>query len=450
MGRNKNRHTKDRLFISVSEHRDEWGGSKRRKTTEAPKLPFNYCTLSLTPCKNPVCAPDGTVFDLLQIVPYLQKHKQHPITKQPLAPKELVKLNIAKNSEGELHCPVTLKALNQHSHIVAIRNTGNVYSFEAVNELNRKQRNWFDLLTGEPFTSSDIIELQNPNALKSMSCTPVLLDRQKEADTTYPLKPSSTDADPNLNHDRFTTGLTAASFTSTSLDPHPINRLRPVTDNELRKLVYNEVRRAHLKGMVIMHTSHGQLRITLHCDYAPMTCQNFLTLAAEGFYNECIFHRNMPGFMLQGGDPTATGTGGKNIFGTQYFRDEFHPAMRHCKRGILSMANSGPNTNRSQFFFTYRACPHLDNKHTVFGEVTGDTTALDIVEQLETDAKDRIKYTQVRIDSVEILEDPFVETKQSLSSRSVKPTMPSVKPSSAMEAEYERPRKIRTEFNFDG
>jgi peptidyl-prolyl cis-trans isomerase-like protein 2 len=434
MGRNKNRHTKDRLFISVSEHRDEWGGSKRRKLVQVPKLPFNYCALSLTPCKNPVCAPDGTVFDLLQIVPYLQKHKVHPVTRQPLTAKELVKLQFSQNSEGDFQCPVTLKTLNEHSHIVAIRNTGHVYSFEAVDELNRKQRNWFDLLTGEPFTSNDIIVLQNPKAVKP------IVEVRAEA---LPLERKKTVLeDEGLKHDRFTTGLTAASFTSTSLDPQPVNRLRPVTDNEMRKLVYTEVRRGHLKGRVVLTTSHGTLRLTLHCDVAPMTCENFLGLATEGYYNDCIFHRSVPGFILQGGDPTATGTGGKNIFGTQYFRDEFHPSLRHSKRGVLSMANSGPNTNRSQFFLTYRACPHLDNKHTVFGEVEGDSTALDIVEQLEVDSKDRIKHTQVQIINIEVIDNPFV--KESFTAVPVPVVL-----KSALEALYERPRKQRSEFDFN-
>lgn len=113
------------------------------------------------------------------------------------------------------------------------------------------------------------------------------------------------------------------------------------------------------------HTEKGEIVVKLFADRAPRTVNNFVFLARQGFYDGTIFHRVIKDFMAQGGDPTGTGTGGPGY----RFADEFHPALRHGKPGILSMANAGPGTNGSQFFITHVATPWLDNKHSVFGEV---------------------------------------------------------------------------------
>lgn len=114
-----------------------------------------------------------------------------------------------------------------------------------------------------------------------------------------------------------------------------------------------------------LETAKGDIVIELFADKAPRTVNNFCFLAREGYYDNTTFHRVIPGFMAQGGDPTGTGTGGPGY----QFADEFHPALRHDGPGILSMANAGPNTNGSQFFITFAATPWLDNRHTVFGRV---------------------------------------------------------------------------------
>lgn len=113
-------------------------------------------------------------------------------------------------------------------------------------------------------------------------------------------------------------------------------------------------------------TTKGTIEVDLFEKEAPKTVANFVKLAQEGFYNGIIFHRVIPGFMIQTGDPTGTGTGGPGY----KFADEFSPNLRHSKAGILSMANSGPNSNGSQFFITEAATPWLDGKHSVFGQVT--------------------------------------------------------------------------------
>ena len=114
-----------------------------------------------------------------------------------------------------------------------------------------------------------------------------------------------------------------------------------------------------------IHTTLGVIEVRLFHEKTPMTVANFVTLARKGFYNGIIFHRVIPGFMIQTGDPKGTGMGGPGYS----FKDEFHKDLKHSKLGILSMANSGPNTNGSQFFITVAPTPHLDNRHSVFGEV---------------------------------------------------------------------------------
>jgi len=119
-------------------------------------------------------------------------------------------------------------------------------------------------------------------------------------------------------------------------------------------------------------TNKGEIRVELHDDKTPKTVANFEKLAGEGFYDGLAFHRVIDDFMIQGGCPQGTGTGGPGYT----FEDEFHPELKHDTPGILSMANSGPNTNGSQFFITHVPCPWLDGKHTVFGRVTGEGQAV--------------------------------------------------------------------------
>ncbi len=133
-----------------------------------------------------------------------------------------------------------------------------------------------------------------------------------------------------------------------------------------------------------MHTNHGPIEIELFNEDAPKTVENFLKLSRDGFYDGLTFHRVIKGFMIQGGCPQGTGTGGPGYS----FADEFN---RHrVERGALAMANSGPNTNGSQFFIvTVEAASWLDGKHTVFGEVASGMEAVDSIEETETGAQDR-------------------------------------------------------------
>jgi peptidyl-prolyl cis-trans isomerase B (cyclophilin B) len=133
-----------------------------------------------------------------------------------------------------------------------------------------------------------------------------------------------------------------------------------------------------------LQTNHGPIAIELFDDDAPKTVENFLKLSRDGFYSGVIFHRVIPDFMIQGGDPTGTGSGGPGY----QFEDEFNG--NKVVRGALAMANAGPNTNGSQFFIvTTEAASWLDGKHTVFGRVTDGMDVVDAISALDTDARDR-------------------------------------------------------------
>src|SRR5215207_8109436 len=131
---------------------------------------------------------------------------------------------------------------------------------------------------------------------------------------------------------------------------------------------------------IILHTNKGDIEGTLFASKVPMTAANFLNLAKKGYYDGITFHRVIPDFMIQGGDPTATGTGGPGY----KFGDEFDPSLKHDKPGIFSMANAGPGTNGSQFFITHVPCPWLDGKHAVFGEVTTGQDVVNAIAQGDT------------------------------------------------------------------
>jgi len=149
--------------------------------------------------------------------------------------------------------------------------------------------------------------------------------------------------------------------------------------------------RAHFK------TERGEIVAELYADKAPLTVENFVNLARSGFYDGTTFHRVIPGFMAQGGDPTGTGRGGPGY----EFGDEFHPDLRHTGAGVLSMANAGPGTNGSQFFITYADTPHLDDRHSVFGRVV---EGMDVLNSIRERDPGRDPNPGDRIDTIEIEE----------------------------------------------
>ncbi|RKP14442.1 cyclophilin-like domain-containing protein [Piptocephalis cylindrospora] len=159
---------------------------------------------------------------------------------------------------------------------------------------------------------------------------------------------------------------------------------------------------------VTLHTDVGDLKIEIFCEAVPKAAENFLALCASGYYDNTTFHRNIKGFMVQAGDPTNTGKGGESIWGGK-FEDEVRSTLKHNARGIVSMANSGPDTNGSQFFITYAKQPHLDSKFTVLGKVIyGNDTTLDELESQNVDSKNR-PTDPVRIRRVTVHANPIAD-----------------------------------------
>ncbi|XP_076030911.1 RING-type E3 ubiquitin-protein ligase PPIL2 [Oratosquilla oratoria] len=436
----KRQHQKDKMYLTSTEWSTLYGGYKASSHSGANanfrRLPLTHCALSLQPFTHPYCDQHGNLYDLEAVLPFLRKFKINPVTGEPLSEKQLIKLTFHKASTGEYHCPVMYKPLTNNTHVVAIRTTGNVFSYEAIDQLNLKNSNWKELLTDDPFERSDIITIQDSNnldkfnisefhhikknlkiedeesvkarsdaahRLKSVSQdTKFILD---EFNRTYK-EPEKTNEEKQKSADRFnaahySTGKVAASFTSTSVDVETQHEAAVLDDAVVR---YQRVKK---KGYVSLKTNLGSLNLELYCDTVSKACENFIRLCSKGYYNGTIFHRSIRHFMIQGGDPTGTGKGGDSFWGGS-FKDQFRPNLSHTGRGVLSMANSGPNTNKSQFFITFRSCAHLDGKHTIFGRAVGGLTTLSAMEAVETDNKDR-PVEDIVIEAAAVFVDPFKE-----------------------------------------
>lgn len=154
-----------------------------------------------------------------------------------------------------------------------------------------------------------------------------------------------------------------------------------------------------------LSTSHGDIKVELFCDLCPKACENFLALAASAQYDMTKFHRNMAGFMVQGGDTSGTGKGGQSIWGAP-FEDEISRELVFDKRGMLALANKGPNSNGSQFFFTYSPQTHLNGKYTIFGQIIDGMAVLDSMEQVPVGKKNR-PTEDIFIKSVTIHANPL-------------------------------------------
>lgn len=439
--------------------------------TTFKRLPFNFCAVSLQPFKTPVCTPEGHIFDIDNILPWLLKHGTNPVTGRPLKSEDLIELQFSKNDEGEMVDPVTYKVFTDNTHMVALKNTGNVFAYDTVERLNIKAKMWRDLVNDQEFGRKDIITLQDPQNIQSRNLSSfkylqegistlteaqqrernasvnasalgnaaLMIKSSETLSSTPPSKPqvgkyihqkpssptpstsltkpsststSHTTSKPAHNSKStpynaalHTTGLAAASLTSTGLTPHTTSTLALLTDEAYML----KPRRVKSPGYATITTTHGPLTLELLPEHAPKAVWNFIQLAKKGYYNSVTFHRNIRNFMLQGGDPTGTGRGGTSIW-NKPFEDEFNGPLTHNVRGIVSMANKGKNTNTSQFFILYRPTPHLDRKHTIFGRVVGESS-MDVLSKIENVEVDEGKrpVEDVLMKEVTVVVDPFEE-----------------------------------------
>lgn len=395
---------------------------------------------------------DGNIFELEAIANFLKHFKKNPITGSPMDAKTLVKLNFAKNTNDDseetirFQCPALFRPFTKNSHIIAIASTGNVFCYEAIEQLNIKTKNWKDLITDQPFTRKDLITIQDPSRLEKFDISKFYYiqnklrvetdeERAEKKDPTGRIQKMSLEMKETLqelestykertqeaieeqkvpdkfNAAHYSTGKVSASFTSTAISPF-VRTEHDIVEEDLVR--YERVKK---KGYVRLNTTHGMLNLELFCEQVPKTCENFLKHCASGYYTGTKFHRSIRNFMIQGGDPTSktgepTGKGGTSIWKTK-FDDEFAPGLSHTGRGILSMANAGPNSNGSQFFITFRSCKHLDGKHAIFGKLVGGLDTLTEMERVEVDNKDA-PIEDIVIQSAQIFVDPYQEADEQL------------------------------------
>lgn len=473
----------DKLYITHSEWASEdsfsasAGSGVKSSVPSASfrRLPFNFCAVSLQPFSHPVCTIDGVIFDLTNILPWLKKHGTNPVDGKPLKSADLIKLKFTKNDNEEFVDPVTYKAFTNNTHIVALKNTGNVFAWDTIDRLNVKAKFWRDLVSDDEFSRKDVVQLQDPQNLASRNLssfkylkdgTSTLTPEQEQerkdpasglnlsaigssakvikakeavakaradriaksdpkiamtgraASSALPGNGATSSAKPAMdppravpyNASQHTSGQAAASFTSTGLTPHTSNERALLSDEDYML----RPRRIKGKGYARVQTTHGDLNVELNTEYAPRAVWNFVQLSKRGYYNGVAFHRNIRNFMIQGGDPSGTGRGGQSVWGKP-FNDEYAQSpLKHDARGVMSMANKGKNTNTSQFFLTYRAVPHLDNKHTIFGKIMdndagGESEAtLRRLEDIETD-EGKKPLQECAIENVVVFVDPFEE-----------------------------------------
>ncbi|XP_026694279.2 RING-type E3 ubiquitin-protein ligase PPIL2 [Ciona intestinalis] len=441
----KRQHQGDKMYITSKEWAAFYGGHKKTvQNSDFRRLPFFCCSISLQPVENPMVTKEGHVFDLLNIVPWLRKYGTNPITGKKMEAKSLIKLTFHKNADGKYHCPVVFKVFNKNTHIVAIATTGNVFSHDAIDQLNIKPKNWKELLTDDKFTREDIITIQDPTKLDKFNLQTFyhLKHNQKlpdddlkaRADPKYYMKTTNAEtsqtlqqlyseykgdellrekaAAPKAKIDKFnmsnrSTGHVSASFTSTARAPEVEHVTVARDEDEVR---YEFVKK---KGYVRLTTNVGEINLELHCDITPKTCENFIKLCKKGYYDGTVFHRLIRNFMIQGGDPSGNGRGGESAWG-EPFKDEFRFNLSHSERGILSMANSGPDTNKSQFFITFRSCKHLDRKHTVFGRVVGGLSTLVRMEEIKTEKKTDVPLERIELQKATVFVDPYEEADETL------------------------------------
>jgi peptidyl-prolyl cis-trans isomerase-like protein 2 len=341
----KRQHQQDKMYMTANEWSWLYGGRRPDQrsldelATRISRLPFNHCCLSLQPVSDPVCNCEGYIFERKNLLDFMAKFNCDPITgKKPFTESDIIPLKLQKSTENadavhSFQCPVLFKTFTENSHIVVIKTTGNVFSHEAVDELNVKTKNYRDLLTDEPFTRKDIIVLQDPmktdrlnpsefyhfkNSLKWMEQDEDKHSRLKkmdnvtkatlsELDATY--KDSKAFASTSLltkpkeetkirdefNTALFSTGKASTSFTSTVMDASTKIEADVVSDDVYR---YSKIKK---KGYASIETNLGIINIELYCQHAPRCCENFLKLSQRGYYDDTTFHRSIKNFMIQGG-----------------------------------------------------------------------------------------------------------------------------------------------------
>lgn len=413
----------DKLFITHS----EWSGSDlhsaaggkaasaaSRVTRHETALPFWTCSISQQPIDRDcgVCDSDGHVFDIKNIMPYILRQKLNPVTGETLSsPSALIKLKITPSEDGDAYIdPVTFKEFQRLSEAVVVKVSGQVYFASTIKDMCLKPGNMVDLVTDQPFKKEDVIKLQGGVGVLRKSEDALKREREEAKERELTRKRQRTKQQPEEEEPTgavsksLTTHHMAASLTSTAVDLSTATRFQTIPLDQLLR-----PKRFEGPGYAVVETNLGSINVELWSKYSPKAVYNFVKHAQAHYYDGTLFHRNIRNFMVQGGDPSGTGRGGESAFPEgKPFKDETNSPYKFTGRGMLAMANKGKNTNTSQFFFTYTRTPHLDGKHTIFGQVVGGMSVLDSMERVPVDSTDR-PTKKIKILGVRILVDPFEE-----------------------------------------
>lgn len=452
----------------ATEWAESYGGHKKRKTGAKLQgaLPFDCCALTLLPFKNPACTRDGVLFEHAAIVDFVRTHGKSPASGAKTTLNDVILLKMAKDGDGRWMCPVTHKVFTNHSKVAAVATSGNVYAYDALRELCLSRKGSMrDLIDSTEFARTDVVVIHDPEDVELSKRRDISnLEHLKRAERAEPgtrplgesaerilatarsnvevaaaqrearrLAAAKVASDPSRPENkgltatflrvrdlgartdevcagsRLTSGDTSRSLTSSAVGVSTSRDLRPATDDELLASRWKILRSLGKKGYARLETNLGPLNIEVHCDVTPRAAENFLGLCASGYYDRLTFHRVVAGFVAQAGDPKADGTGGESLWGNA-FADEFDSRLTHDARGVLGYANSGRDKNRSQFYITFKPCPHLDNKHTVFGRLVGGHDTLAILERLPVDKDHRpTPGREVAITTTTVFVDPVAE-----------------------------------------
>ncbi|KAI1660345.1 hypothetical protein F4813DRAFT_349628 [Daldinia decipiens] len=468
----------DKLYITHSEwsSSDAYSANTGSRTgsngASFKRLPFNFCAASLQPFKNPVCTLDGTIFDVEVISKWLESHNTNPVNGEPLAARDLIKLNFARNGDvdskgadgkGDFIDPVTFKVLTDNTHVVAIRHGtyANVFAWETVERMNIKAKMWRDLVDDVEFSRSDIITLQDPqnaasrdlsqfqhlknggdalltkeqeeerkegnvniNALgrvgdKVLRAKEAVEKARKEREAGGDINRSkaitkasgSNNARPSMIQDKKQNYNSAAYTTGKAAASFTSTGLTPETSGERATLTDEEYM---LKPKRVKIKGYARIETNL----GDLNIELQTEYAPKAVWN--FIRLSQKGYYkgvsfhrniknFMIQGGDPSGTGrGGTSIWGKNFQDEFEGPLTHDSRGVLSMANKGKNTNSSQFFIIYRPVKHLDRKHTIFGKVVGGLDILSKMEAVPTDGSDR-PLNKIFIKDVVVYLDPFDE-----------------------------------------
>ncbi|GMH72647.1 hypothetical protein TrRE_jg11230 [Triparma retinervis] len=387
---------------SAAAHRYVTGKTSTTAGASQP-LPFDCCALTLNRYEEPVASPAGVVYSGPDIVPYLMKNKNCPVLGTPLRSRDLIKLNMIKDDNKDWTCPVLGKRFTNSTKVVMVVNpkdptSANVFSHQSVSELNFKAKNFYELIDGFKFSKKDVVVLQDPSneevckrrdisrfkgakevqksssIQQSVSMQRVMAEVKKKREENGGLPPTSalppapapcmstaatvfSSRPPILTSDLFglgtmTNNAAASSLTSTATASATSTAARHASQFEVEDAAFAYLKsRKGKKSFGLLRTSMGDVHIEMDSDIAPRTVMNAVYHANAGYYDGCIFHRVIGGFMNQTGDPTGTGKGGNNVWNSEGMEEEFDDRLKHDKYAV-SMANAGPGTGKSQFFIT--------------------------------------------------------------------------------------------------